>query len=90
MLELFDFEQSPEFDDVQKAVIRLAKAMCETPSRPSDALVTEMRRYFTDRQLVELVSAIAWENYRARFNRVFGVEAAGFMETASHGQTTSV
>ena len=31
------------------------------------------------RMLVELASAIAWENYRARFNRVFGVQPAGFL-----------
>jgi hypothetical protein len=27
---------------------------------------------------VELAAAIAWENYRARFNRVFGVRPLGF------------
>ena len=29
-------------------------------------------------QLVELTSAIAWENYLPRFNRAFAVEAEGF------------
>ena len=28
--------------------------------------------------MVELTSAIAWENYRARFDHAFGVEAEGF------------
>jgi hypothetical protein len=28
--------------------------------------------------MVELTSAIAWENFRARFNRGFGIEAEGF------------
>jgi hypothetical protein len=32
--------------------------------------------------LVELVSAIAWENYRARFDHAFGVEAEGFSDGA--------
>jgi hypothetical protein len=31
---------------------------------------------------VELTSAIAWENFRARFNRGFGIEAEGFTEVA--------
>jgi hypothetical protein len=30
--------------------------------------------------VVELASAIAWENYRARFNRAFDVTAEGFAE----------
>ncbi len=29
-------------------------------------------------QLVELTAAIAWENYRARFDHAFGIEAQGF------------
>jgi hypothetical protein len=32
--------------------------------------------------MVELTAAIAQENFRARFNRPFGVEAAGFSEGA--------
>jgi hypothetical protein len=28
--------------------------------------------------MVELTSAIAWENYRARFDHAFGIEAEGF------------
>jgi alkylhydroperoxidase family enzyme len=31
-----------------------------------------LRRHFNEAQLVELATAIAWENYRGRFNRVFG------------------
>jgi hypothetical protein len=30
--------------------------------------------------MVELTSAIAWENYRARFDHAFGIDAAGFSE----------
>jgi hypothetical protein len=32
---------------------------------------------------VELAAAIAWENYRARFNRVFGVRPVGFSDGAA-------
>ena len=32
--------------------------------------------------LEELTSCIAWENYRARFDHAFGIEAAGFSEGA--------
>jgi len=33
--------------------------------------------------MVELTAAIAWENFRARFNRGFGIEAEGFSEGAT-------
>jgi hypothetical protein len=32
--------------------------------------------------MVELTSAIAWENYRARFDHAFGIEAEGFSQGA--------
>jgi hypothetical protein len=32
--------------------------------------------------MVELTSAIAWENYRARFDHAFGCDAEGFSEGA--------
>ena len=30
--------------------------------------------------MIELAGAVAWENFRARFNRAFDVEAAGFTQ----------
>jgi len=47
-----------------------------------DELFTALRRHFSDAQLVELTAAIAWENYRARFDHAFGIEAQGFSEGA--------
>ena len=36
----------------------------------------------SDEQLVELTATIAWENFRARFNRGFDIQAQGFSEAA--------
>jgi alkylhydroperoxidase family enzyme len=58
--------------------LQYADAMTETPVEVSDALFAKLREKFTDAQLVELTSALAWENYRARFDHAFGVEAEGF------------
>ena len=52
--------------------------MADTPARIDEALWQELRRQFDEPQIVELASALAWESYRARFNRVFDVEAEGF------------
>jgi hypothetical protein len=40
------------------------------------------REEFTDAELIELTPAIAWENYRARFDHAFGIEAENFTEGA--------
>ena len=47
-----------------------------------DELFAQLRRHFDFKQLEELASAIAWENYLARHNRVFGIESDGFSEGA--------
>src|SRR5262245_2759497 len=52
--------------------------MTETPVEVTDELFAELRKHFSPKQMVELTSAIAWENYRARFDHAFGIEAEGF------------
>ena len=56
--------------------------MTRTPVEVSDALFARLRERFTDAELVELTSAIAWENYRARFDHASGIEAENFAEGA--------
>ena len=56
--------------------------MTRTPVEVPDALFARLRERFSEAQLVELTSAIAWENYRARFDHAFGIEAESFSEGA--------
>ena len=63
-------------------MLRLADAMTSTPAEIDDALFAELQAKFGEAELTELVSALAWENYRARFNRVFDVEAENYSQGA--------
>ena len=81
LLDLPSYRSSAAFDEVEKLVLALAVAMAKEPSA-APAVVESLRRHFDEPQLVELVSAIAWEHYRARFNEAFGVRPAGFSEGA--------
>jgi alkylhydroperoxidase family enzyme len=76
------FEASPHFTDEEKLVLQLAVQLTRTPADVSDSLYRDLRRRFSERELVELTAAIAWENYRARFNRTFDVQAEGFSKGA--------
>jgi alkylhydroperoxidase family enzyme len=78
LLDLPHFESSPAFSEVEKLVLRYAVAMTQTPVEVSDELFAELRTHFSPKQMVELTAAIAWENYRARFDHAFGMEAEGF------------
>jgi alkylhydroperoxidase family enzyme len=42
-----------------------------------DELYERLRGFYDEAELVELAATIAMENFRARFNRVFEVEAQG-------------
>lgn len=64
-------------------MLDLAVEMAKTPVSVPPELMTQLREHFTEAQLVELVAAIAWENYRARFNRPFGVGPVGFSAGAT-------
>ena len=57
-------------------------SLTKTPATVDDQLFAALRAEFTEPQLVELATAIAWENYRARFNRTFAILADGFSEGA--------
>ena len=78
MEALGEYATSPVFSEAEKLVLQYADAMTETPVEVSDALFAKLREKFTEAQLVELTSALAWENYRARFDHAFGIEAEGF------------
>lgn len=77
---LTHFETEPVYSDLEKLCLRYAVAMTETPVEVPDDLFNQLRTHFNEQQLVELTSAIAWENYRARFDHAFGIGAAGFSE----------
>jgi len=76
------FEDSPALDELEKLVLRYTVAMTRTPVEVPDALFDQLARRFNERQLVELTSCIAWENYRGRFDHAFGLESEGFSEGA--------
>ena len=82
LVELNQFETSDAFDQVEKLVLRYATLMAQTCVEVPGELVLELRKHLSDAQLVELTSAIAWENYRSRFNRALGVEAVCYSEGA--------
>lgn len=74
--------ESAAFSPLEKLVLDYAVAMTKTPVEVPDALFSALELHFAAAELVELSAAIAWENYRARFDHAFGIEAQGFSEGA--------
>jgi 4-carboxymuconolactone decarboxylase len=67
---------------VERLVLRYAEAMTRTPVDVSDQLFASLRAHFSEAELVELTTLIAWENFRSRFNRAFLVASDGLAEGA--------
>ena len=65
------------FAPEEAALLHMADAQADTPSNVSDELYAELRRHFSEQQLIELAAAAAQENFRARYNRVFDVGSDG-------------
>ena len=75
-----NYRDSELFSETEKLVLEYADGMAQTPVEVQDALFAKLREKFNDAQLVELTATLAWENYRARFDHAFSVEAEGFTE----------
>lgn len=76
------FQDSDHFSPAEKAALRVAAALTRTPADVDDELYAEARRWLSGAQMIELAGAVAWENFRARLNRAFAVEAVGFSRGA--------
>jgi|SRR5215468_3214116 len=80
--DLAQYQESPAFSPLEKLVLDYSVGLTRMPVEVSDELFAELRSHFDEAQLVELTAAIAWENYRARFNHAFGIESQDFSEGA--------
>ncbi len=75
-----DYQGSSLFSETEKLVLQYTDGMTSTPVDVPDELFSQLKQKFSKAQLVELTAAIAWENYRARFDHAFGIESEGFTE----------
>ncbi len=79
---LNNYRSDFRFSELEKLVLEYADTMTETPVEVPDALFSRLREHFSEAELVELTSAIAWENYRARFSHAFRIEGENFSDGA--------
>lgn len=82
LVDLNRWRESDRFSVVERLVLEYTESLTTTPAVHRPELQDSLRQHLTEKQLVELTTAIVWENFRARFNRAFGVEAQGFSDGA--------
>ena len=77
MEHLDAYKKSSLFSQREKLALELAERMTHTGKRVTDRFFKKLQREFSDEELVELSAIIAYENFRSKFNPVFGIEANG-------------
>ncbi len=82
ILDLSNHGESDAFSKLEKLALDYALALSQTPAEVPDALFEALRAQLSEAQLVELTAVVAFENFLARFNRGFAIEAQGFSEGA--------
>ncbi|MSV30649.1 MAG: carboxymuconolactone decarboxylase family protein [Bryobacterales bacterium] len=84
-----DFATSGFFNAREKAALVYVDRMCDTPVNVTDEVFAELKKYFKGDQIVEITSAIALENYRARFDHALGIESENFYAGPHEGEDRS-
>lgn len=76
--EVLNWRDSKLFSPAERVALEYAERITFTDRQVDDALFAELKKHFTEAQIVELTAAIAMENFRSKFNPPLGVEAQGF------------
>jgi alkylhydroperoxidase family enzyme len=76
--EVLAWRESTLFSPAERVALEYAERITTTGQRVDDALFAELKKHYTEAQIVELTAAIAMENFRSKFNPPLGIEAQGF------------
>ena len=88
---LAQFAQSPEFSEAERAALRFAQAAGQVPNAVGDAEFAELRRYFDEDEIMEIVAVLALLGFLNRWNDTLATPledepiAIGEQFLASHG-----
>ena len=85
LAEVTTWHDSTLFSDAERLALEYAERITYTDRKVDDALVDELKKHYSDAQIVELTAAIAMENFRSKFNPALGIEAQGFCMVPKRG-----
>ena len=85
---LAEYDSSPLFDTRERAALAYADAMTYTGREIPDELFDELRRHFTDDEVIELTMIVAWENSSSKFNHALGVPSQGLWRRNEEAPTS--
>lgn len=71
---LWEYETSPLFSAAERAALRVAQGAAQVPNAVTDEDFAELKRHYTDTQIVDIVAVIALFGFLNRFNDTMATE----------------
>jgi len=81
---ILDIDQVKSISLEEKITIKYAIALTETPIKISKSLLDDLMKYFTEREIVIIVTTVAQVNYWTRLVQGVGVPPAGFSSSCAN------
>ena len=78
LAEVATWRDSRLFSEPERVALEYAERMTITGELVDDAFFARLSQHYGEAQIVELTAAIAFENFRSKFNPPLGIEAQGF------------
>ena len=75
-----DLNNVGTFSDQEKVAIEYAKCISKSPISVPTVIVEELKKHFSEREIVILATTVAQVNYWARLLQAMGVPPAGFSD----------
>ncbi len=85
LAEVTTWRDSTLFSEAERLALEYAERITYTDRKVDDALVDDLKKHYSEAQIVELTAAIAMENFRSKFNPALGIEAQGFCMVPRRG-----
>lgn len=85
MLHIWDYKTHPSFNDAERAALDLAFAASTIPNTVSDEVAENVRKYWGEGEIVEMMGVVALFGYLNRWNDSMGTEMeGGAIESGEH------
>src|SRR5438093_4424452 len=71
---LWEYETSPLFSAAERAALRVAQGAAQVPNAVTDEDFAELKKYYTEAQIVDIVAVIALFGFLNRYNDTMATE----------------
>ena len=71
---LWSYETSPLFSKAERAALRVAHGAAQVPNAVTDADFVELKKHYTDAQIVDIVAVISLFGFLNRYNDTMATE----------------